>query len=160
MKKQTGNRQLATGNRQCQNRRERSRRARLFIACCLLPVACCLLPVLAAADELANFIGVWRGQSLCTVKPNPCHDENVVYYSARAPKKAGTLAMTANKIVDGKEGLMGILECTWDAARASLRCPVPNGGAFLFQLDGRAMVGVLELADGSHFRRVLVRKDE
>src|SRR5262249_36011622 len=72
-------------------------------------------------------LGIWKGQSLCTVKPSACHDENVVYHCSEG-KAPGRLVLQANKIVDGKELDMGTLECTWDAPKRSLTCPTPNRG--------------------------------
>lgn len=46
-----------------------------------------------------NPVGVWRGTSLCTVRPSPCHDEVVVYYITRA-NGSDSLTLDARKIVD------------------------------------------------------------
>jgi hypothetical protein len=40
----------------------------------------------------ASAIGVWRGTSICPVRPSPCHDEVVVYESPRRPRGAFALA--------------------------------------------------------------------
>ena len=36
-----------------------------------------------APTAASNPVGVWRGTSLCLVRPSPCNDEIVVYRIAR-----------------------------------------------------------------------------
>lgn len=111
----------------------------------------------SAVTDVAALAGTWRGRSLCAVKPSPCHDETVVYRIARAaaPK---TVSITMNKIVDGKELVMGKADCHLDGAR-SLVCPFPRG-AFRFDVDGRVMRGTVALPDGTVFRRIEVRRND
>src|SRR2546423_12053479 len=61
-------------------------------------------------DGSANLVGNWTGESIC-VGPFPaCHDEKVVYRIQRAPDAKGNVSITADKIVDGKPELMGVLD--------------------------------------------------
>jgi hypothetical protein len=112
----------------------------------------------ALAAEPAAVVGTWRGESLCTVKPSACHDEVVVYHFAPGKTPAAIVA-TANKIVDGKEVPMGVLDCTFDAARRALVCPIPLG-TFRFAIEGRRLSGTLELRDGTLFRRISATKSD
>ncbi len=121
----------------------------------VLVVALAFAPSPARAEPLP-VVGTWRGLSLCTVPPNPCHDEDVVYHIA-AGKQANAVVLTANKIVDGKEAPMGAFECAWVPATKKLSCPFPKG-TFVYQLEGRTMTGKLLLPDGTLFRNVLVVK--
>ena len=53
-----------------------------------------------AATAASNPLGVWRGRSLCLVKPSPCHDE-VVVYRITGVRGSDSIAVDARKIVDG-----------------------------------------------------------
>lgn len=119
-------------------------------------LAVAVVSSLAAADAPLPVVGTWRGLSLCTVPPNPCHDEDVVYHIV-AGQQPNAVVVKANKIVDGKEANMGALECAWSAAKKTLSCPFPKG-TFIYQLEGRTMTGKLVLPDGTLFRNVLVKK--
>ncbi len=109
------------------------------------------LPVVAGADATL-LVGTWRGESLCTVKPSACHDEIVVYHVAKAARP-DVVTITGNKVVDGKEVTMGVFDCTWDAPKKTLSCPIPRG-VFVYHVEGRTMRGTLTLTDGSLFRRI------
>ena len=58
----------------------------------------------------ATPVGIWRGTSVCLVRPSPCNDEIVVYRITRL-KAADSLRLDARKIVRGEEQEMGILTC-------------------------------------------------
>src|SRR4029078_10598302 len=65
----------------------------------------CLLAHVASAQAQAptpDPVGVWRGTSLCRVRPSPCKDENVVYRITRV-NASDTLSIDARKIVNGQE---------------------------------------------------------
>jgi hypothetical protein len=55
-------------------------------------------------------VGVWRGQSVCLVRPSACHDE-IVVYRITPMKAADSVAIDARKIVNGQEEEMGVLSC-------------------------------------------------
>lgn len=102
----------------------------------------------------ASPVGTWKGESLCTVKPNACHDETVVY-EIKPSGKQDRLICKADKIVDGKRQWMGDLDCTF--ANATLTCEVPKG-TWSFTVQDNTMTGTLKLADGTLFRKVNVRR--
>jgi hypothetical protein len=115
----------------------------------------CLFPRGAFAQAQApapNPVGVWRGTSLCRVRPSPCKDENVVYRITRA-NSSDTLSIDARKIVNGQEEEMGVLACRFAAAGARLTCTMPNG-VWHFEIRGDSLVGELRLPDNRKFRDV------
>jgi hypothetical protein len=112
--------------------------------------------VLALLVAVADLVGIWRGESVCTQRPSACHDEHVVYHVAKA-EGADAVTIDAGKIVDGNEVDMGTLSCTLDRAKADLRCPIPKG-VFEFHIAGDDMAGTLRLTDGTLFRRIAVKR--
>jgi hypothetical protein len=106
---------------------------------------------------VAELIGVWRGDSVCTQKPSPCNDEHVVYHVAKGEGDDG-VSIQANKIVDGKELEMGTLACTLDPQKADLRCPIAKG-VFELHVSGDEMTGTLRLTDGTIYRRIAVKHE-
>ena len=109
-----------------------------------------------ASDDLASLVGDWRGESLCQVKPSPCHDEVVVYHIARGAKPEA-VTMSADKIVNGEAQNMGSLDCQFDAAKHALTCVIPRG-TFHFTFSGNKMEGTLTTTDGVLFRKISAKK--
>ena len=99
-----------------------------------------------------NPLGVWRGTSLCLVRPSACHDEIVVYRIART-KAADSLTLDARKIVRGEEQEMGILTCRFTSANGLLTCAIPRG-TWQFRVRKDSLVGELRLPDNTKFRDV------
>ena len=97
-------------------------------------------------------VGVWRGTSLCQVRPSPCNDE-VVVYRITATTTRDSLSLDGRKIVNGQEEQMGVLGCRLDAPSAQLTCAMPNG-VWRFTIRGDSLVGDLRLPDGTKFRDV------
>jgi len=97
-------------------------------------------------------VGVWRGTSVCLVRPSACHDEIVVYRISRT-KVADSLTMDARKIVDGEEQEMGVLTCRFAAATGLLICALPQG-TWRFGFRNDSLVGELRLSDNTKFRDV------
>jgi len=77
----------------------------LAAMCLLAPGALAQVPAGAS-----NPVGVWRGTSLCRVRPSPCKDEIVVYRITRL-NASDSLSIDARKIVNGQEEEMGVLGC-------------------------------------------------
>jgi hypothetical protein len=96
-------------------------------------------------------VGVWRGTSLCLVRPSACHDEVVVYRITRL--STDSVSLDARKIVNGKEEEMGVLPCRVAAAGAQVTCKIPRG-TWLFSVRGDSLTGELMLPDGKKFRDV------
>ena len=115
------------------------------------------------AGDGANLIGNWTGDSIC-VGPFPaCRDERVIYRIAKAPDPTGTVAITADKIVNGKPELMGVLDFKYDAEKNTLTCDFVRGnthGLWEFSVKGNTMEGTLVvLPDKILARRVKLKKD-
>ena len=98
-----------------------------------------------------NPIGVWRGTSVCLVRPSACHDETVVYRITRT--NADSLKLDARKIVAGQEQEMGVLACSFKSPSGSLTCVIPQG-TWLFRVRNDSLIGELRLPDNKKFRDV------
>jgi hypothetical protein len=87
------------------------RKEPVFISLLVVSGACASLARVVVAQtrddaESARIAGTWRGNSICTVKGSPCHDEINVYRFASVPERAPSFSVTASKVVDGKEVVM------------------------------------------------------
>ena len=97
-------------------------------------------------------VGIWRGTSVCLVRPSACNDEIVVYRIARA-KAADSLTVDARKIVRGEEQEMGVLTCRFTSPHGPLTCALPQG-TWQFRVRNDSLVGELRLSDNTKFRDV------
>ena len=122
---------------------------------CAAPPARAPAAAPTGTDDLSSVIGVWRGTSLCTVRPSPCNDETVVYYVSGTDRDH--LQWIANKIVDGKEEEMGRSECQLAPAEHQVVCRIARG-RFVFAVDGSRMHGRLDLLDGTRYRVIEVER--
>ena len=104
--------------------------------------------------------GIWKGTSLCQVKPSACHDENVVYHISK--KSANVYTIQANKIVNGAEVDMGIFDSVvYNEAKQTLTFTMKDrqqrSNVWLFKLDGMQMHGTLT-QENTLFRIVELKK--
>ena len=99
-------------------------------------------------------VGMWRGTSVCLVRPSPCNDEIIVYRITRM-KASDSLSLDARKIVRGEEQEMGELACRFIPSNRQITCAIPRG-RWLFSVRGDTLVGELRLEDNTKFRDVLV----
>ena len=97
-------------------------------------------------------VGVWRGTSLCLVRPSPCKNEVVVYRITRL-NASDSLSIDARKIVDAREEAMGVLACRLATPGTSITCTMKNG-VWRFTVRGDSLVGELRLPDDTKFRDV------
>jgi hypothetical protein len=97
-------------------------------------------------------VGIWRGTSVCLVRPSACNDETVVYRIAPT-NAADSLRMDARKIVGGEEQEMGVLTCLFTSPTGSLTCGMPQG-TWQFRVRNDSLVGELRLSDNTKFRVV------
>jgi hypothetical protein len=97
-------------------------------------------------------LGVWRGTSVCLVRPSACNDEIVVYRVAPT-NAADSVTVDARKIVRGEEQAMGVLTCHVTSPAGSLTCAFARG-TWLFRIRNDSLVGELRLTDGTKFRDV------
>ena len=100
----------------------------------------------------ATPVGVWRGTSVCLVRPSACNDEIVVYRIART-SAGDSLTLDARKIVRGKEEEMGVLTCRFTPPTGTLTCAIPRG-RWQFRVRNDSLVGELRLTDNTKFRDV------
>jgi hypothetical protein len=105
----------------------------------------------------SSVLGKWKGESLCTVKPSACHDESVVYEITASAEKKGMLVWKADKIVNGEQQNMGMLDCSAPDAH-TMTCDMSGRGVWAFQGQGDGMTGTLKLSDGTLFRKVSVKR--
>ena len=119
----------------------------LAAACLLARGALAQVPAAAS-----NPVGVWRGTSLCLVRPSPCNDEIVVYRIARV-NSGDSLSLDARKIVNGQEEEMGVLGCRRATSGARFTCTMPNG-VWRFTIRGDSLVGELRLPDNTKYRDI------
>ena len=117
--------------------------------------AACLLARGAFAQTPAaasNPVGVWRGTSLCQVRPSACKDEIVVYRITRV-NASDSLSLDGRRVVKGQEEEMGALGCRVDASGAHIACTIPRG-VWRFTVRGDSLVGELRSPDNTKFRDV------
>jgi hypothetical protein len=102
-------------------------------------------------------VGDWRGESVCVVRESACHDEDSLYHVTRLAGKPGWFSMKLDKIVDGKPVTMGTTECSYDSAKRALTCEFPRG-AFRFSIQANKMTGIMNLTDGTLWRKITLSK--
>jgi len=61
-----------------------------------------------------SITGTWKGTSICQVKSSPCHDEIAVYHISKTGKP-NEYQFVMNKLVNGKEEDMGIINYSYDS---------------------------------------------
>ena len=111
-----------------------------------------------AADKIE---GIWKGTSLCQVKPSACHDENVVYHISK--KSATVYTIQASKIVNGAEEDMGTFDSVvYDKTKQTLRFTMKDqqgrNSVWLFRLDDMQMHGTLTMNENTLFRIIELKK--
>lgn len=97
-------------------------------------------------------VGIWRGTSVCLVRPSACKDEIVVYRIAHT-KAPDSLTVDARKIVRGEEEEMGVLTCHLTSPDGLLTCAMRQG-TWQFRVRNDSLVGELRLSDNTKFRDV------
>jgi hypothetical protein len=120
----------------------------------LLGVTCSLAPGALAQAPAASGdpVGVWRGTSLCLVRPSACKDEIAVYRITRV-NASDSLSLDGRKVVNGREEEMGVFGCRFTPVGARLTCTMPNG-VWHFAIHGDSLTGELRLPDNRKFRDV------
>ena len=119
---------------------------------------------IAIIDDGAELVGNWTGDSLCVGNRPSCRDEQVVYRIAKGPDSAGNVTITADKIVNGKPELMGVLDFKYDSQKRTLVCDFTRGnthGLWELTVKGNTMEGTLMvLPDKTLVRRIKVKKED
>ena len=114
------------------------------------------LPKENAEEARSKIAGVWRGHSECAVKNSSCRDEINVYRFSKIAGRENAFSVTASKVVDGKEVVMGTSEWKYDEKKQVLECEKP---VIQLTFDGNKMEGALKLADGTVYRRIYLKKE-
>ncbi len=124
--------------------------------------ALCFLAQGAFAQQPAvapNPVGVWRGTSLCTVRPSPCNDESAVYRITRVNAR-DSLSLDARKVVNGQEVEMGgPIGCHLAASGGQFTCTMPNG-VWHFTVRGDSLVGELRQRDNRKYRDIRLARSQ
>ena len=105
--------------------------------------------------------GIWKGTSLCQVKPSACHDEDVVYHISK--KSANLYIMQASKIINGAEEDMGTFDpVVYDETKQTLTFTMKDkqgrNSVWLFRIDGMEIHGTLTINENTLFRVVELKK--
>lgn len=136
--------------------------------CLLLSVAAMVSGAVASADGAARraqpvppddsaVLGDWRGESICVDRESACRDEDSLYHVTKLPEKPGWISMKLDKIVNGKPVTMGVMDCSYSAAKQSFACEFPRG-VMRFTVSGNNMEGTMTLPDGTLWRKITLRK--
>lgn len=103
-------------------------------------------------------LGQWEGESICTIKDSPCHDEHVIYRIIQDAKVPEKLAIAAYKVVNGKELWMGDIDCRFVAEASELRCHYKPTDSWVYKLSGDAMKGTLIINGNTLYRNISVKR--
>ena len=113
----------------------------------------------SATDSVAlQIVGTWRGNSLCAVAGSPCHDEINVYRFSDIAGKPGWFSVTASKLVEDKEIVMGTGEWQYEGEKHALKNETA-GGTFRLTVEDNRMEGTLTLRDNTVYRRIHLKKE-
>jgi hypothetical protein len=111
----------------------------------------------SSKGKVTSPVGDWRGSSICQVRPSACHDEEALYHVSRLAAKPGRFSLQADKIVDGKPEMMGVMECSFDSQTSALDCATDRLSLHLV-VDGNKMQGAMNHLDGTVVRKIDLRK--
>lgn len=109
-----------------------------------------------AEDVRSNIAGVWRGHSECAAKNSPCHDEVNVYRLSKMEGRPNAFSVTASKVVNGQEVVMGTSEWKYEEKKQVVECEKPS---IQLTVNGNKMEGALKLDDGTVYRRIYLKKE-
>lgn len=90
----------------------------------------------------SSFYGTWKGTSICQIKNSPCHDETVVFYISKSAKE-NLIELKGNKIVNGVEEEMGIIDFRYDTSTKEIVSVSQRDAVWKFKKDKNSMSGTL-----------------
>jgi hypothetical protein len=132
----------------------------IFAAASIIPSS---TTAAAITDAGSSLVGNWTGDSICVGNRPACHDEQVIYRIPKAPDSSGKVTITADKIVNGKPELMGVLDFKYDSEKQTLICDFTRGnihGLWELTVKGNTMEGTLMLLpDKTLVRRAKLKKE-
>jgi hypothetical protein len=91
------------------------------------------------------------------VKSSPCRAEVNVYRFSKLAGRPNSFSVTASKVVDGKEIVMGTGEWGYLPEKRVVESKTPE---IRLTIEGVKMEGVLTLPDGTPYRRILLKKED
>ena len=108
---------------------------------------CVYVSGLALAADDKQVLGAWEGESVCTIRDSPCHDEHVVYDIASDPHGPADrkLEIDAFKIVNNEKQFMGTLHCKYAAPTLSCTGNTGHDDLWTFTVEGSTMTGELRI---------------
>jgi hypothetical protein len=125
----------------------------------ILLLVCVLGLAVRASDKAV--LGSWEGDSKCTVRDSPCHDEHVLYQIAEDKKDPYQLNLDGYKVIEGTPDFMGTLACHYESKTGALSCTSSNkdNDDWEFHLMGDAMAGRLLIDHGKTlYRRITLHR--
>lgn len=111
--------------------------------------------LVSASGQKPSFVGVWKGTSVCQIKDSPCHDEGAVY-TVKKGTTPDSFEFSGDKVVDGQEIFMGLLECKAGSEGDSLTCR-QNDSAWMWKLQGDSLNGTLTY-HGQLYRKITLTR--
>jgi hypothetical protein len=112
--------------------------------------------------NLSFLLGDWKGESNCVGNNPNCHNEIVVYHITNPGNKPDSVTLAADKIINGKPELMGVLEFRYDSKKKTLVNEFRKNyyhGLWEFNVSEKLMIGTLTLLpDKEIVRRIRVTK--
>jgi len=108
-------------------------------------------------EQRASLAGSWAGSSICTKVRPACNDEKALYHFANDGTDSDRVQVTASKIVDGKEDVMGTLQFEVNYKARTLSAS--NHGLWSFSWEGSRMTGTLKMMpSGDVVRNITLQK--
>jgi hypothetical protein len=110
--------------------------------------------------DLSPVVGIWEGDSKCTVPNSPCRDEHIIYHIAADKSGSDKLRLDAYKVVEGKQELMGTLDCLYRAGEI-LTCTSNSAKKdyWEFRIMRDRLIGSLVIGEPrTLYRRIAARK--
>ena len=127
----------------------------------ILTILMLIAPLARAADIRDELTGQWLGTSICTEPRGACHDE-IASYRFSKHKDPDKVTVSANKIVNGEEQVMGIDVFTVDAKARTVQADIESRrGPFRVKLawKGKEMTGTfVSLSDGRVLRNIAIKR--
>lgn len=113
-----------------------------------------------SSKQLAAVLGSWEGESKCTLRDSPCHDEQVLYQISVDKKNPAQLNLDTYKVVEGSPDFTGTLECQYHAKQGSLSCSANTSQQddWEFHIFGGAMTGRLTIEGGKLYRVITLHR--
>jgi hypothetical protein len=115
-----------------------------------------------AEDFRSELVGRWVGESKCTAVRPACHDEVASYRISVKDNEESTVAVSFNKMVNGEEIVMGVLDLEVGRSERVLWAEYNQGDLHMlwrFEWKGMEMTGTLtEPPGGPVIRNIKLNK--